>query len=151
MFQQRLDFLFQFMHRRIHLARQQFDERHFVRGFAIGFEAGNGFDAPHAGGDGVFAHDAEQADLARRACVRAAAQFHRITVQLAPLPADLQDADGVAVFFAEKLDDGGVLFHLGVRKFRPCDWRVFEDAFVDELLDIGDLLRRKRRAVEIEC
>ena len=30
------------------------------------------------------------------------------------------------------------------------DAGVFEDAFVDEFLDVGDLLRRERRAVEIE-
>ena len=150
MFQQRLNLLFQFMHRRIHLARERLDERNFVGGFAIGFEAGNGFNAPHTGGNGVLAHDAEQADLARRARVRAAAKFHRIAVQLAPLAADLQHADGVAVFLAEKLHDVVALFHFGVRNFKPRDRRVFEDAFVDEFLDIGDLLRRERRAVEIE-
>ena len=27
---------------------------------------------------------------------------------------------------------------------------IFDDAFVDELFDVGDLLRRERRAVEVE-
>ena len=34
--------------------------------------------------------------------------------------------------------------------FRPRHAGVFDDAFVDEFLDVRDLLRRERRAVEIE-
>ena len=40
--------------------------------------------------------------------------------------------------------------HVGVGDFGPAHAGVFEDAFVDELLDVGDLLRRERRAVEVE-
>ena len=41
-------------------------------------------------------------------------------------------------------------FDVGVRDFGPRDAGVFEDAFVDELLDVGDLRGRERRAVEVE-
>ena len=138
------------MHGRVHLARQQFDERNFIGGFAVGFESGNSFDAAHTGGNGVFAHDAEQADLAGRARVRAAAKFHRITVQLPCPTADLDDTDGVAVFVAEELPYVLARFHAGVGHFRPAYTGVFDNAFVDEFLDIGDLLWRERRRVEIE-
>ena len=101
--EQRLNLLFQFVHRGIDLARERLDECQFVRGQAVSFQARHGFDAPDAGGNGVFADDAEQTDLARRARVRAAAKFHRITIQLPCLAADLDDADDVAVFVAEEL------------------------------------------------
>ena len=80
--EQGLDFLFQFVHRRIDLARERLDELQFVVRLAVGFQAGHGFDAPDARRNGAFADDAEQANLARRARVRAAAKFHGITVQL---------------------------------------------------------------------
>ena len=125
---------------------------HFVGGFAIGFEAGNGFNAPDPGGNRVLTHDAEQANLARRARVRAAAKFHRITVQLAPLTADLQHADGVAVFLAEELHHVLALFHVGIRNFQSTlHRRILDDAFIDQFLDIGDLRRCERCTVKIEC
>ena len=116
----------------------------------VGFQAGDGFDAAHAGGDGGLGHDAEQTDLAGRARVRAAAQFHRVTVELVRRAADLDDADGVAVFVAEELHHVLAVLHVGVRDFGPRDAGVFEDAFVDELLDVGDLRGRERGAVEVE-
>ena len=64
--------------------------------------------------------------------------------------ADLDDADGVAIFVAEELHHVLARFHVGVGNFRPRYAGVFEDAFVDEFLDVGDLLRRERCAVEIE-
>ena len=112
--------------------------------------ARDGFNAPDARRNGAFADDAEQTDLARRARVRAAAKFHGITVQLPGVAADLDDADHVAVFVAEELHHVLAVLHVGVRDFRPRDAGVFEDAFVDELLDVGDLRGRERRAVEIE-
>ena len=42
------------------------------------------------------------------------------------------------------------VFHVGVGDFGPAHAGVFEDAFVDEFLNVGDLLRRERRAVEVE-
>ena len=82
--------------------------------------------------------------------MRAAAKFHRVAVELPGFAADLDDADGVAVFVAEKLHHVLAVLHVGVRDFRPGDAGVFEDAFIDELLDVGDLRGRERRAVEIE-
>ena len=40
--------------------------------------------------------------------------------------------------------------HVGVGNFDPAHGGVFEDAFVDELLDIGDLRSGERAAVEVE-
>ena len=149
--EQRFDFLFQFVNRRIHFARERFDQMQLRHSrVAISFKSGNGFDAPDARRNRAFADDAEQTDLARRARVRAAAKFHRITIQLPCAAADLDDADGVAVFVAEELHHVLAVLHVGVRDFRPRDAGVFEDAFVDELLDVGDLRGRERRAVEIE-
>src|SRR5207253_9390589 len=115
--EQGLDLLLQLGHGRIHFAGERFDETQLVRGSAVGFEAGNGFNTPHAGGNRVFADDAEQTDLAGRAGVRAAAKLHRVTVQL-PCPApDLNDPDGVAVFVAEELQDVLARLHVGVGNF----------------------------------
>ena len=74
--EQCFDLFLQFAHGRIHFARESLDEMQLVGGFAVGFEAGDGFDAADAGGDGAFADDAEQANLAGGAGVRAAAEFH---------------------------------------------------------------------------
>ena len=63
---------------------------------------------------------------------------------------DLDDAHHIAIFVAEELHHVLAVLHVGVRHFRPRDAGVFEDAFVDELLDVGDLRGRERRAVEIE-
>ena len=57
--------------------------------------AGDGFDAADAGGDGGFADELEQADLAGGGGVGAAAELGREV-------ADLDDADAVAVLFAEE-------------------------------------------------
>ena len=40
--------------------------------------------------------------------------------------------------------------HVGVGNFGPAHAGVFEDALVDEFLDVGDLVRRERAAVEVE-
>jgi len=82
--------------------------------------------------------------------MRAAAQFHRVTVELPGVAADLDDAHRVAVFVAEELHHVLAMLHVRVRDFRPRDAGIFEDAFVDELLDVGDLRGCERRAVEIE-
>ena len=65
---------------------------------AQGFAA-HGFDAADAGGDGGFVEDFEVADLVGVADVGASAEF------LGEV-ADGDDADGVAVFVAEELEDG---------------------------------------------
>ena len=138
------------MNRRIHLAGERLDESHFISGFLVGFEAGHGFNAPDAGGNRAFADDTEQTNLAGRACVRAAAKLHGITVQLRRVTADLNDANNVAVFLAEELHHVLAQFHVSVGNFRPRNAGVFDDALVDEFLDIGDLLRRQRGAAEVE-
>ena len=82
--------------------------------------------------------------------VRAGAEFHRPTVEGSGLAADLHDADGVAVFVAEELHDVGAALDGRVRDFAPGHGVVGEDALIDELLDIGQLARRERRAIEVE-
>jgi hypothetical protein len=84
----------------------------------------------------------------RRAHVRAAAEFHRVTVQGARRAPDLHHAHRVPVFVAEELHHVLARLHFRVGHFRPAYPCVFEDAFVDQLLNVRDLLRRERRAVE---
>ena len=73
-------------------------------------DAADGFDAAHAGGDGAFADDFDEADFAGGGGVRAAAE-------LGGEVADADDADLVAVLFAEErhgveLVDGDVDGHV---------------------------------------
>src|SRR6185436_6068827 len=102
--------------------------------------AGDGFDAADSGGDGGFGIDPEEADLAGGAGVGAGAEFHRIAVErgaavAVDVPADLHDADGLAVFVAEDLHDVGAPAHFGVGHFDPRDAGIFHDALVHEPLD----------------
>jgi hypothetical protein len=53
MFEQRLDLSFPAREPANSPCPPAFDERNFVGGLAIGFQAGHGFDAPHAGGNRV--------------------------------------------------------------------------------------------------
>ena len=82
--------------------------------------------------------------------VGAAAEFHRVAVELRGAAADLHDADGVAVFVAEELHHVLAGFHVGVGDFGPGDAGIFEDAFVDEAFDVGELRGRQHGAVEVE-
>src|SRR6185503_9786795 len=148
--EQALDLLFQFVNGRIHLAGNILDEFAVEAHHVVSGETGNGLDAAHAGGNRTLADNAEQADLARGAGVGAAAQFHRITVQRSRLAADLDDADGLAVFLTEELEDVLARLHVGVRDFGPTHAGVFDDALVDELLDVVHLRERERGAVEIK-
>ena len=149
--QQGFDLLLQFRDRGIHLAGEGFDQAHLLRGFTVGFQAGDGFDAAYAGGNRTLGRDAKQTNFARRTGVSAAAQLHRITIQLLRLAADLDDPDGLAVFLAEELHHVFARFHLRIRYFGPAHTGVFENAFVDQFLDFGELLWRQRPAVEVEC
>src|SRR5581483_9428016 len=97
-----------------------------------------------------FADDAEGADFAGGAGVRAAAKLHGIAVERLGSAADLDDADAVAVFLAEELHDVLAALDFGVGNFRPGDAGVFDDALVDEALDVGDLRGRERLAAEVE-
>src|SRR2546425_7366081 len=65
----------------------------------------DGFDAPRSGRDGFFSYNPEWTDLACRSHVRAAAEFHRVSVERVRCAANLQNTDSVAVFLAEKLND----------------------------------------------
>ena len=80
----------------------------------------------------------------------AAAQLHRVAVKRVGLAADLDHANRVAVFVAKKLQDAVIAAHLAVRRLSPAHDGVVDDALVDQLLDVGQLLRRQRRAVEIK-
>ena len=116
----------------------------------VGGHAGQRLDAPHAGGDGAFADDAEKPEFARGARVRSAAEFHRVAVERVRVPADLDDADDVAVFVAEELNDARVRLRLLMGNFRPGNAAVGENELVDFPLDFGNLLRRERGGIEVE-
>ena len=103
--EQGLDLLLQFADGRVDLAGEGLDELQLLVRPLVGLQAGDGLDAPDAGGDGRLGDDAEQADLARGAGVRAAAKLHRVAVQRGGLAADLHHAHHVAVFLAEELHD----------------------------------------------
>ena len=79
-----------------------------------------------------------------------AAQLHRVAVQLPGVAANLHHAHGIAVLVAEELHHVAAVLHFGVRDFSPAHAGIFEDAFVYKFLDVGDLLRRQRGAVEVE-
>ena len=84
--------------------------------------AAEGLDAAHAGGDGAFAADLEETDLAGPADVGAAAKLHRVAVEGAGAAADLHDAHRISVFVAEELHHVGAALDLGVghaRSTRP--------------------------------
>jgi hypothetical protein len=61
--------------------------------------------------------------------------------------ADGDDADDIAIFVAEELEDGGVALHLGVGAFLPLHGDVGGDLLVHEAFDLGDLGRSQGRAV----
>ena len=82
--------------------------------------------------------------------VRTRAEFHRPAVERGDLAADLHDADGVSVLVAEELHDVRAALDGGVGDFAPRHGVIGEDALVDELLDVGQLARSERRAVEVE-
>ena len=90
----------------------------------------------------LSAEDPERTDVARRAHVGAAAEFHRVAVQLVRLAADLHDADEVAVFVAEELHDVGALFRFDVGNLCPGNRRALGDLFVHQFLDLAHLLFR---------
>ena len=96
--------------------------------------------APDARRHRGFTDDAEQADLAGRAGVRAATKFHGVSVQLPGFATNLNDADGIAVFVAEELHDVGAALDVGVFHFGPGNGHVLLDRAVDHVLHHGDLL-----------
>ena len=83
--------------------------------------AADGFDASHAGGDGSFGFDFEEADVFGVGDVGATAEFHGVAVEGFVAAADLHDANEVAVFVAEELHDVFVVLYLGVWDFDPRD------------------------------
>ena len=150
MCEQGIHFLFNLVHGRVDFSREAAQELELGMGHAIGFHPRHRLDAPDPGGNGALAHNPEQADLARRARVRAPAQLHGIPIQL-PCPApDLNHPDGVPILVTEKLHHIRAALDIRMRDFRPRDPRVFQNPLVDQTLDIGDLPGRERRAVEIE-
>ena len=131
-------------------AAEQLDQISISTGGVVGFEPGNGFDTADAGGDGAFADEAEEADLTSVARVGAAAEFHAPAIELVRLAADLHDADEVAILLAEESHDAVVGLGLNVGNFAPGNGIVGDDAFVHESLDVAELLRGERGAVEVE-
>jgi hypothetical protein len=134
----------------VQFARDGLDRLEVGEGTVVGLEAGDGFDAADAGGDGAFTDDAEVADFTSAASVGAAAEFHGVAVEFLRVAADLDDADLVAVFFTEEMGDIAAAFHFGVGNFDPAHRTVFDDAFVHEAFDVADLLRCEWGAVEVE-
>ncbi len=127
------------------LLTRRFGPRPFADGVAC-----DRLNPANAGGDRTFAHDSEGTDLAGRAHVRAAAEFHRVTVQFVRRAADLHHAHEVAVFVAEELHDVGPLLRFRVGNFRPRDGRVLRDLFVHQLFHVAHLLLREGGTGEIE-
>ena len=96
----------------------------------VGGLAGDGFEAAGAGGDCSFGDDFNEADFAGGGNVGAAAEFAAVT-------ASVHDAHGLAVFLAEEGEGAfGFFVELG---FVGGDGGVFEDALVDETLDLTEL------------
>ena len=150
LFEQVLDLLLQLVERRIHLSGNGLDQLAIELHHVVSRKTGDCFNPAHARGNRALGNDAEEADLAGRAGVGTAAEFHGIPVQLPCPAADLDNADHVAVFVAEELHYVLARFDVRVGNFGPTDASVLDDAFVDELLDVGDLLRSERGAVEVE-
>ena len=80
----------------------------------------------------------------------AAAELHAPAVELVALAADLHDADEVAVLLAEEGHDAVVGLGFDVGHFAPGNRVVGDDALVHESLDVAELLRGERGAVEVE-
>ena len=80
----------------------------------------------------------------------ATAKFLGVAVELVRLAADLDDADDVTVFVAEKLHDIGAAFDRRVDHFFPTNGIVGLDGSIDLFLHRGDLPGCHGGAVEIE-
>ncbi len=102
----------------------------------VGFcgASGDGLDATGTGGDGAFADDVDEADLAGVVDVGAAAEFGAEDVAIV---ADFDDADFAAVFVAEE-GEGTGFDGLAVAGGAPLDFEVVADFFVGELLDFDE-------------
>src|SRR5262252_48839 len=71
-------------------------------------EAGHGFDAADAGGDGLFTDDFEDADVADVVNMNPAAEFFRVKASRGAFVGNGNDADvGVRVFVSEKSERAG--------------------------------------------
>ena len=146
----RLNLLFNLANRRIERLGQGSNATGIVTGLPSRHKAGHGLHTPHASGDRRLSANAEQANLARGACVGAAAQLHRVAVERVGFAADLHHAHRVAILVAEKLQDTFIPGHLAVGHPGPAHDGVVDNALIDQLLNVGHLLRRQRRAVEIK-
>src|SRR5439155_10471531 len=78
------------------------------------------------------------------------AQLHGVAVQLPGFAADLHHPHDLAVLVAEKLHYIFTILHAWIWNLGPSDWDIFQNALVDQLLDLVELLRRQRRAAEVE-
>ena len=81
----------------------------------------------------------------------AAAEFHRVAVELKRCAADLDNADGVAVLVTEELEDAGASLDFCKGNLLPAYGGILKDTLVDEMLHRGDLLRSEGGAGEIEA
>ena len=105
--------------------------------------SGDRFDAPDTRRDAAPGDDCEEPDVACRGHVRAAAQLHADA-------RDADDADLVAVFFAEERHRAGRDSLLG-RPDLGLHRRIAVDLLVDDSLDAIELLARHRlKMYEIE-
>src|SRR5690606_75827 len=105
--------------------------------------ARDGFHPAYAGRHTTFGHDLEKTDVTGASNVGAAAQLARRT--------DIQHADHVSVLFAKQGNCPAL--HRFVVAHELCTGRVvLQNLFVDDALDLGDLLGRHGRVVsEVEA
>ncbi len=82
--------------------------------------------------------------------MRAAAEFHGVSIQLVRAAADLHDAHDVAILVTKELLNIGALLRFYVGNFGPRNRRVLRDLLVHHFLEITHLLLRQRRARKIE-
>src|SRR5215472_5218729 len=110
-------------------------------------DAGNGFDATYAGGNGFFADDFEHANVANAAYMGAAAEFFRVEAARGTLIGNGDHAHvGFRIFVAKESQSArsqGVVERSDV----GFDLRVVADFLVCLLLDVAQLFRIDRGKV----
>ena len=82
--------------------------------------------------------------------MRAAAEFHGIAVKRSGFATDLHNTDLVTVLVSKELKDVIALGDLVMGYLNPAHRSILQNAPVNQLLDILDLLRGKRLTIEVE-
>ena len=108
--------------------------------------AGLRLDAAHASGDGGFADDGDQADVAGARDMCAAAEFDREGGVCPGGAAHRHDAHLIAVFLAEQCPGAGCDCVVDGHEAR-LDGRIFEDGSVGRVFDDDQILGADRSGV----